>query len=67
MEEHKLNFECYICFDKYEYDIEKDIKYDKQCETGLHYLCNECNEKWINECNRKKEDHICGICKSIIT
>ncbi len=60
-----LQFECPICFETVSYDI-KDITYTSQCDSGKHYLCNDCNTKYIKTCNESRKNHICVICKNLI-
>ncbi len=60
-----LKFQCLICFEEFSYNI-KDITYTLQCDSGKHYLCNDCNVKYIKTCNENRKDHTCVICKKLI-
>ncbi len=59
----KINFRCPICIEDFG---EEKLTYNNQCDSGKHYLCNDCNEKYIKSCNENRKDHICVICKKLI-
>jgi hypothetical protein len=59
----KLHFRCPICIEDFG---EEKLTYNNQCTSGKHYLCNDCNEKYIKNCNKSRKDHICVICKEVI-
>ena len=60
---YKINFRCPICIEDFG---ENRLTYNNQCDSGKHYLCNDCNEKYIQSCNENRKNHICVICKKLI-
>lgn len=59
----KINFRCPICIEDFG---EEKLTYNNQCDSGKHYLCNDCNEKYIQSCNENRKNHLCVICKKLI-
>lgn len=59
----RLIFTCPICIEDFG---EEKLIYNNQCTSGKHYLCNDCNDKYIKNCNKNRKDHICVICKEVI-
>ena len=58
-----INFRCPICIEDFGED---KLTYNNQCDSGKHYLCNDCNETYIKNCNENRKDHTCVICKKFI-
>lgn len=58
-----INFRCPICIEDFGED---KLTYNNQCDSGKHYLCNDCNERYIKNCNENRKDHICVMSKQLI-
>ncbi len=61
-----LAFTCPVCMDDHKVDIESGITYSDQCESGKHFLCNDCTEKCKAVAFEARRNYRCVICKHLI-
>jgi hypothetical protein len=61
-----LEFTCPVCYDDCKVDIESGITYSEQCDTGKHFVCNECTKMCKKRNFDERKDYICVVCKNKI-